>query len=130
MNEKKIVIESKASRREFLNNFLKLLSITYPESKKLRNTEREVLIEFMMLPERFKYNRFSTDARKKVTVLLGKEEKTKYIVNNYLDILRSKGYITRDADDIMCLHPLLEKMIDVDVLELKFKFLVEDGKDS
>lgn len=125
MKEKKIVIERKnIDKKEFYHNFLKLLSTTYPNDKKLTNAEREVLVEFMLLPERFKYNRFSTDARKRVTTSLGKGANTKYIINNYLDILRTKKYLIKDADNIECLHPVLDKIIDLDGLELNFKFVI------
>lgn len=120
---KEIKIERKINKKEFFDTFLKLIGTSCSGNQKLSDSERELLVEFMSLPQKHKYNRFSTLARKIVRANL---DKGKTHVNSYLYALEKKRYIQRDEEGIYVLSRMLEEITDVDLLELKFKFTIKD----
>ena len=121
--EKKVEIERSVDRKTLFDSFLKLLGTNYSIEQRLSDGEREVLVEFMALPDKFKYNRFSTLGRKVVRESL---KKSNTHLNRYIYFLEKKKFIYKDNDGIFCLATVLDKILNVDKLELNFKFLVKD----
>lgn len=106
------------------NTFLIMLGANYPKEKRLTDGERKVILEFMKLTEdKFRYNRFSNLAKKRVCATLNMNKPN---LDRYLQDIRKKGYIEKDADNIYSLNKMLNKLLEVKELELSFKFKVND----
>lgn len=118
------VLERTLNRFDFYETFLIMLGSNYPKEKRLTENERKVLIEFMKLKEeKFKYNRFGKIAKDKVVNALNINKPN---LERYIQDLRKKGYIQKDADNISALNPMLNKLLEIHELELKFKFKIND----
>jgi len=120
----KAEINRKLGREEFYTTFITLLGVNYEPKKRLTETEKKIVVQFMLLNEpKFMYNRFSSAARKRVRESLDCSD---IYLNTYIDILKKKGYVTYDADNILVLAPSLEKIFKATTLELSFKFEIND----
>lgn len=118
------LIERQLSRKDMFNTFLIMLGANYPKEKRLSDGERKVILEFMNLTEdKFKHNRFSFLAKKKVCSELSMNKPN---LDRYLLDIRKKGYIEKDSDGIYSLNKMLTKLLEVKELELNFKFKVND----
>lgn len=118
------ILERSLSRENFYDTFLIMIGSNYPKEKRLTENERKVLIEFMKLKEeKFKYNRFGKIAKDRVQVSL---DVTRPNLERYLKDLRSKGYIEKDMDNIHSLNKTLNRLLDINELEINFKFKVND----
>ena len=118
------VLERTLNRFDFYETFLIMLGSNYPKEKRLTENERKVLIEFMKLKEeKFKYNRFGKIAKDKVVNALNINKPN---LERYIQDLRKKGYIQKDTDNISALNPMLNKLLEINELELKFKFKIND----
>jgi len=103
--------------RPLIHKYLEILNIVNPDSsKKLTDKEILVLAEFLLLPEKYSYQRFSRYAKPQVLSLL----KTLYdwdlsVINLNTKIyeLVSKGYIWRDTDGVLYLKEYLIKSIEL-----------------
>lgn len=118
------LIERQLTKEDMFNTFLIMLGANYPKEKRLTDGERKVVLEFMKLTEdKFRYNRFSNLAKKKVCEALGMNKPN---LDRYLQDIRKKGYIEKDSDNIYSLNKMLNKLLEVKELELSFKFKVND----
>lgn len=124
MKNKKVVIDRSLNKEELYTTYLSLLSSNYNVNRRLTDTEKYILVQFMLLDEpKFKYNRFSSVARKKI------KEKVDYsstYVNNYLLALKNKGYILYDEDKILTLAPIINNMLEAEKLEINFNFTLKN----
>jgi len=73
--------------------------------------------------EKFKYNRFGKIAK---NVIAEKMNINKPNLERYIQDLRKKGYIEKDADNISSLNKMLNRLLGVGELELNFKFKIND----
>lgn len=84
--------------------YLKLLNALNVNNKNaLTEVEAMVLTEFILLPERYKYQRFSRYAKPKVLEalkLFHNKEMTPLNLNSYIQTLIKKGYVWRDEDSV------------------------------
>ena len=91
--------------RESLSKFFHFINAAQLDSTKiLTDTEIQVLIEFIMLPEKFKYQKFSTLAKRKVREILKEEFKwvlSKENLNNKIYAMIDKNILTRDEDGVI-----------------------------
>lgn len=118
------ILERSLSRENFYDTFLIMIGSNYPKEKRLTENERKTLIEFMQLKEeKFKYNRFGKIAKDRVQVSLNI---TRPNLERYLKDLRAKGYIEKDMDNIHSLNKTLNRLLDINELEINFKFKVND----
>lgn len=118
------LIERQLTKEDMFNTFLIMLGANYPKEKRLTDGERKVVLEFMKLTEdKFRYNRFSNLAKKKVCEALGMNKPN---LDRYLQDIRKKGYVEKDSDNIYSLNKMLNKLLEVKELELNFKFKVND----
>jgi len=83
--------------------------------KKLTNGEIEALVEFILLPDSIKYNRFKQEGK---DIVIGKfAEKGVRItpVNLHMKLvqIKKKGYIIEDVDKIKKINPNIQKYVDM-----------------
>lgn len=106
------------------------------EDNILTDTEMMVLGEFLLLPEKYKYQRFSKAGKSKVVDNCKKYlgwETTKVNLNNKIYGLISKGYVRRDADHVLYIVKPLEQAANYLINHLdKAKIVItfEDNKGS
>lgn len=118
------VLERSLTRKDFYDTFLIMLGSNYPKERRLTENERKVLIEFMGLTdEKFKYNRFGRIAKDRVIETL---KITKPNLERYIKDLKKKGYIEKDSDNINSLNRMINKLLEINELELNFKFKIND----
>jgi len=118
------ILERTLTREDFYETFLIMLGSNYPKEKRLTENERKILVEFMKLTdEKFKYNRFGQIAK---NVIAEKMNINKPNLERYIQDLRKKGYIEKDADNISSLNKMLNRLLGVGELELNFKFKIKD----
>ena len=118
------ILERTLTREDFYETFLIMLGSNYPKEKRLTENERKILVEFMKLTdEKFKYNRFGKIAK---NVIAEKMNINKPNLERYIQDLRKKGYIEKDADNISSLNKMLHRLLGVGELELNFKFKIND----
>lgn len=124
MKNKKVVIDRNLNREELYTTYLSLLSSNYNIKKRLTDTEKYILVRFMLLDEpKFYYNRFSSVARKKIKQ---EENYSSTYMNNYINALKAKGYLLYDSDKILCLAPIINNVLDADKLEINFNFTLKN----
>lgn len=91
--------------RESLSKFFHFINAAQLDpSKLLTETEIQVLIEFILLPEKFKYQKFSTLAKRKVRELLQTNFSwtlSKENLNNKIYSMIDKNILTRDEDGVI-----------------------------
>lgn len=92
------------SEREFLKKYLEFSNLLLTDEQRLAPAEMQLMIEFALLPDKFKYHRFSSLAKDKViesvTELYGKTL-TKLTINNKLYTLLDKQFLRRDIDKVI-----------------------------
>lgn len=132
MDKKKtpiIQINKESDKRAFFLWFIKLLEMSQVKEKTLTTTERNILVEFMLLPEKYKYDRFSTKARNKVKEIVQTQNNHKYHktwLGTTLSSITKKGYIYRGVEDSLYLATTLEKILNLQELEINFKFKINE----
>lgn len=93
------------SSRVALYKYFDLLNVAQPNpDKRLTETEAQLLTEFLLLPEKFSYQRFSHPAKKRVMASLDEELNWKLTIvnlNNKLYSMIEKGYLRRDTDSVI-----------------------------
>ena len=97
----------------YLEIMLTLLSSLQPNLKKLSPTEILTLKTFMLLPIKYKHQRFTSPARKIVLNSLAEMGwKIKAVnLNAKVTSLLTKGYLFRDTDGLLAITPALEKLL-------------------
>lgn len=120
------------SRREFLLKFFDLWNILQKEEVRLTSKEIVILTEFLLLPDKFKYSRFSTQARRYVlrTVNESGWNLSQQGLAQLIKALSSKGIIILDSDGVKSIVAALEILVDRNKTEydLKFLFQIDNGK--
>lgn len=120
------------SRKEFLFRFFDLWNVLQPEAYRLTYKEMWLLIEFMLLPEPYKYSRFGTRARKTIIKTL-EAQGWKLLQQGLVQFIKSleiKGLIVRDEEDIRQLHKNILPLIDKKRTDftLTFNFNIDNAK--
>lgn len=110
------------SRKEFLYKFFELWNLIQGKQYKLTEKEVLLLVEFMLLDEKYKYFRFNTKAKKIVRENL--KNQINWIVSDQnlsqlLAALEKKGVIKKDEDGVRYILPNLENLIDPNNKEFK-----------
>jgi hypothetical protein len=115
------------SRREFLLKFFDLWNVLQKEEVRLTSKEIAILTEFLLLPDKFKYSRFSTQARKYVlrTVNESGWGLSQQGLTQLIKYLSSKGIITLDSDGVKSIVPALDILVDRNKTEYDLKFLFQ-----
>jgi len=120
------------SRREFLLKFFDLWNILQKEEVRLTSKEIVILTEFLLLPDKFKYSRFSTQARRYVlrTVNESGWNLSQQGLAQLIKALSNKGIIILDSDGVKSIVAALEILVDRNKTEydLKFLFQIDNGK--
>jgi len=93
------------SLREALSKFFHFINAAQLDSSKIvTDTEIQVIIEFILLPEKFHFQRFSTLAKRKVRAVLEDEFSwvlSKENLNNKIYSLIEKNILNRDEDGVI-----------------------------
>ena len=119
-------------RREFLTKFFDLWNVLQKETTRLTNKEIKALAEFLLLPDKFRYSRFSTQARKHVlrTCQEAGWELSYQGLTQLIKSLTDKGVIILDPDGVKAIHPSLEVLIDPNRTEYDLRFLYQIDKNK
>ncbi len=103
------------TKMEFFGHMLEVLNVLQPEKgKRITQTEKDVLIGFFLLDsQKFRYQRFSRLAKKKVIEIFTSmgQKLTKENLNFKLYRLIDKGYLIRDEDNIVELKEYLNDLL-------------------
>jgi hypothetical protein len=103
--------------RDFYRNYLTIVNFALSSRKEMQLTETELnlLVEFLLLPEKFKYTRFSTLGKSKVAKTV-KELFDWYLsrinINNKIYSMVEKGFLRRDDDGVIYLITPIQKGIE------------------
>lgn len=136
MNNGKIEVKKifkDIKKEEVLSYFFNIQSyLQTNKSLKLTNGEIEILICILSLPEKFKYNRFSSKARVKARELLKEKfnrEIGRILYQQHIYNLKKKGVIVEIEDGDNDLHPQILKMYNnlTNELEIVIKFTINDN---
>lgn len=91
-------------RKDFLYRYFNILNTAQPsKSKRLSASEIKVLVEFILLPDKFENKRFGTLAKKKVleSLLEGGYKLTRANLNNKIYSLLEKDFLWKDTDAVI-----------------------------
>lgn len=98
-------------KRSMISAYLEILNIVNPNpTSKLTEGEIRILIEFLLLPEKYSFQRFSRYAKPEVLENLKKYytwDLTKLNLNSKIYELIDKGYIWRDTDGVLYIKEYL-----------------------
>jgi len=129
-NIKKAYID--ISREEFLLRFFDLWNVLQVSEKKLSTKEARILTIFLLLPEKYKYSRLSTTARRIVLNKVNKEGwKLSYQgLTQLVRALSLKKVITEDVDGQKKILDAFEALIDKNRIEfnLEIYFKIDNTK--
>lgn len=92
-----------SSPRDALKVYLRSLSSTLPPPfKELAPTEIDLLAEFILLPDKYHWARFSSPAKNRVVQEFSQHSGplTRANLNNKLYSIYSKGYLKKDEDRV------------------------------
>lgn len=132
-----IIKYSNLSMRESLSKFFHFINAAQLDSSKiLTDTEIQVLIEFILLPEKFRYQRFSTLAKRKVREILKNDYSwvlSKENLNNKIYAMIDKDILERDEDGVIHLvkhiripvEQLIEALSNKNPYQITFKYEVD-----
>lgn len=107
------------TKREFLIRFFDILTLVETDiDKKLTNGEIEAFVEFILLPDSIKYNRFKQEGKDIVISKFAERNVRMTSVNIHMKLvqMKKKGYIIEDVDKIKQIHPNIQKYVNM-VLE-------------
>jgi plasmid replication initiation protein len=102
--------------REFLIKFFEIMTLVETNlDKKLTKREIEVLVEFIMIPENIRFNRFKQEGKNIVIKNFSERGERLSTMNVNMNIvhLRAKGYIVEDVDRIKQVHPNIQKYVNM-----------------
>lgn len=99
------------SKRALIYKYFDLLNAAQPNSDK-HIPEREVMLltEFLLLPEKFQSQPFSSKAKDKIIQQAQENlnwELTKVNINNKLYKIQKRGFLRRDDDGVLYMAPYL-----------------------
>lgn len=111
-----MIVNLKLNQRRILYKYFQVLNLIQDDvTKHLTESEMELLIEFVLLPDKFKYARFSSPAKNRVIVTyaeLYNKKLSKINLNNKLYMLLEKGYLRRDTDKIIYIQDFIMRAIN------------------
>ena len=121
---------SNFDRRTVFSKLLEFISTLNPNSEhRLHDSEIALLVEFLMLPEKYKYYRFSAPAKTRLEKTALKElgwKLTRTNLNNKIYSILDKGYLVRDEDGVIYfakyLRSIVEQILDDKTWELTLQF--------
>lgn len=120
------------SRKEFLLRFFELYNVLQKEDKKLTDSEIRLLTEILLLPEKYKYSRLSTSARRVLLEIVRKEgwNLSYQGLTQLVRALTEKGVLVEDIDGEKMPIPQLEALIDKERTEfsLEMTFQIDNSK--
>ena len=103
------------SKRDYLEKYLSILDcMQIDDTKRMAKSEKEFLIEILMLPKKYDYFRFSSQSKKFIMDKLEKETEVKHSyqnLNNKIYKLIKKGYLWKDADSQIYFKPYILKAL-------------------
>ncbi len=106
-------VKLKLSLRKLLRKYFQILNLIQEDTAyHFTEVEIQVITEFLLLPPKFSYARFSLPAKRRVIQSIKEiydKDMTMLSINNKLYSLVSKGYIKRDTDKVMYLQPYIIK---------------------
>jgi hypothetical protein len=99
-------------KRDALFKLVEYISLAMPD--RATNKEMTLLVNFFMLPDKFKYHRFSSAARKRLKKTLKEQGGGLAVetINTYIYSLIRKGYLYRDEDRMIYTKALIKKELD------------------
>ena len=97
------------NEREFISLYLDIINVVTPEENKLTPSEKTLVTEFLLLPDKFKYSRFSSPAKAKVASSLST---SRLNINNKIHGLLKKKFLRRDEDGVVYLPNHLTKVFE------------------
>lgn len=124
------------SPREFLRSFLRIISGLSTPDNYLTPMEERVLIEFILLPTKYRYYRFSPPGKRQVLKSLNLPKFNAPRLNAVIYILLKKKYLYRDEDNTLYLQPFLEKTFQQFIssptlsITLNFETKLDQGGDT
>ena len=120
------------SRKEFLYRFFDLYNFLQFEDHRLTKKEIRFVIEVMSLPEKFKYDRFSTKARNYLRTKLASEDWVLSVqgISQLIQSLEKKEVIILDSDNIRQINPILEPFFNKKKRDYFFTFAFNLKKDE
>lgn len=111
-----MIVNLKLNQRRILYKYFQVLNLIQEDiTKHLTESEIELLIEFVLLPDKFKYARFSSPAKNRVIATyqeLFDKKLSKINLNNKLYTLLEKGYLRRDTDKIIYIQDFIMRAIN------------------
>lgn len=109
------------NRREYVKTYLEILNVIIPEP--LTDTEISLLVEFLSLPKKFKYNIFSSSAKKYVEEQF--KSRGEKMSNNNISVklgkMVKKGVIIKEDYNLYSLPNFISKDLDTEEIEIRLK---------
>lgn len=103
------------SREDYLYKFFEIVDCMQVDiSNRTTESEKRLLIEFFLLPEAFRYYRFSRLGKKEVIKNAAEKgwKLTYQNINNKVYEMLAKGLLRKDTDNVMYAKEWLEKAIE------------------
>lgn len=98
-----------SSDKDFTTLYLQLLNVFTKEENRLTSTEMALVSELLLLPEKFKYSRFSSPAKARVAQSLNT---TRLNLNNKIHGMIKKSFLRRDEDNVIYLPTHVTKAFE------------------
>ena len=116
------------SRREFLKIQFNLLNSFSPKRAQLTNKEIDVVIEFFVLPDMYKRNRFSSAARNYIVKSLESQGNglNNATLNQHVISLQRKGIFEREVDNTLIINKAFKNLLDSSVENYEIKFVFKN----
>jgi hypothetical protein len=123
----------KENKSEVISLALEILSLATPSDSKLKKlspTEIHILTEFLTLPDKYVYQRFSKYAKRFVINQLKDKYNLDYnavYLNGIVYNLIKKQYLWRDVDDVIYIKEsivsYINNILSDEVLNIKFTYV-------
>lgn len=131
-----VIAYKNLTKEQYLLKFLEIIDCMQSDkSKCTTDSEKDVLVKFLLLPEEYKYYRFSRKGKKAVTAMYEKEEvkMSHQNLNNKIYSLIEKGLLWRDDDTIIYFKKFViqavskfsESLEKGESYDFKFRFINE-----
>jgi len=122
--------------KEFIEHYLRLYNNSVSPKQRLTPKERELIVEFSTLPEKYNHYRFSIHGKRQVIKSLKEQniQTNVLAINLKLQSLAKKQFLIRDDDRILYLPKHLKSVIDQVSKEKKFSittnYVIDDNTES
>lgn len=122
------------TKKEAIETYLKVLNAIQPDvNKVMADTEIKVLAEFLVLPRKFEYFRFSTKGKQRVSKALAESgyRVSRATLNGKLYSLERKGILSKDEDGVVYLAKHISEVIKKIRDKDKYHIIIElNSKDE